>query len=244
MLAVSDAEQSFVYELNRARHSPTTYQSQRGLTVDLSYVQPRAPLAINTQLMNSSEFKSAEMPSLNYFGHTSATGETPNQLVRRNGYDLPYTLPIKGTTYTIGTIGNQVESLAAETSTADQTLEALIVDAGTYPPGHRNHLLGIEGFYAAAREIGVGYTFSASSYYKHYWAIHATQSNDPGPYLTGVVFTDGNSNSRFNAGEGVGSVVVTATGPTGTFSTSSLTAGGWAQGDCTISQGPTRTLSR
>jgi hypothetical protein len=43
-----------------------------------------------------------------------------------------------------------------------------------------------------------------------------------------VVFADGNSNSRFNAGEGVGSVVVTATGPTGTFSTSSLTAGGWA----------------
>ena len=228
MLAVSNAEQSFVYELNRARHSPTTYQTERGLTVDLSYVQPQAPLAINTQLMNSSEFKSAEMPSLNYFRHTSPTGETPNQLVRRNGYDLPYTLPINGTTYTIETVGNQVESLAAGTSTADQTLEILIVDANTYPPGHRNHLLGIDDFYAAAREIGVGYTYSSSSNETHYWAIHATQSNDPGPYLTGVVFNDSNANRRFNVTEGLGGITVTATGPMGTFSTSSLTAGGWA----------------
>jgi len=227
MLAVSGIEQYFVYALNRARHAPGAYQAERALTVDLSYVQPRPPLAINSQLMNSSEFKSTEMATLNYAGHTSPTGETPNQLVRRHGYDLPYSLSIGNATYQLPTSGNQVESIAGGYPTADETLEALIVDKNTYPPGHRIHLLGIDAFPAAAREIGVGYASNSLSSFTHYWAIHATQSNDTGPYLTGVVFADGNGNSLFNADEGMGGVTVTAVGPTGTFTATSISAGGW-----------------
>ncbi|GEM_PF-2643706 len=228
VLAVSAAEQSFVYALNRARHDPIAYQLERSLPVDLGYVAPQPPLAINTQLMNSSEFKSSEMASLNYFSHTSVTGETPNELARRFGFELPYSLTVGSTTYVIGSTGNQIESLAAGYATADLALEGLIIDEGVSPPGHRNHLLGIEPFYATAREIGVGYAYGASAYYRHYWSIHATRSTDPGPFLTGVAFSDGNANSRYNEGEGFGGVTITATGPAGTFTTSSLTAGGWS----------------
>ncbi len=227
-LSVNAAEQYFIYALNRARHDPVAYQQEQSLSVDLGYVHPQPPLATNSQLIDSSGFKSSEMASLNYFSHTSVTGETPNELARRFGYDLPSTVLVNGTTYLIGSQGNQIESLAAGYTTVDQALAGLIVDEGVSPPGHRNHLLGIEPFNAVAREIGVGYSYGSSAYYKHYWAIHATQSTDSGPYLTGVVFSDGNANSRYNESEGVGGVTVTAAGPAGTFTTVSLTAGGWS----------------
>lgn len=46
-------------------------------------------------------------------------------------------------------------------------------------------------------------------------------------YLLGVVFADGNSNNSYNAGEGLGGVTVTIAGAAGTFTTTTMSAGGY-----------------
>ena len=72
-------------------------------------------------------------------------------MVRDQGYKLPSYFPDDN---------NYVESIAAGTSTPASTLSLLIVDQGLNPPGHRNHLLGIDDFNVDNREIGVGHAFS------------------------------------------------------------------------------------
>ena len=100
----------------------------------------------------------------------------------------------------------------------------MIVDAGMSPPGHRIHLMGIDGFHADNREIGVGYGYNAASTHRNYWAIHATRSDPADQFLTGVVFRDLNGNRRYDAAEGLSGVTVTAD----KLSTVTNAAGGWS----------------
>ncbi|MFO0878590.1 MAG: Ig-like domain-containing protein [Gemmataceae bacterium] len=223
--AISAAEQLFVYALNRARHDPGAYEREQNLSIDLDYVAPQPPLAIHESLFSSSEIKSVEMATNNYFGHQSAvTGKWPNLLAREAGYDLPASFQIGAYTYPLADNSNQIESLAAGYSSAEVALRALIVDQGVSPPGHRNHLLGIGEFYAYSREIGVGYAYNAASTYDHYWAIHATASSNRGPFATGVVFNDLNGNNRYDLNEGLAGVTVRV----GNQSVTTNSAGGWS----------------
>lgn len=218
LLSVSAEEQYFIYLLNRARHDPVAYQQEAGLNVDLSYVARQPPLAVNASLIASAGFHAEEMAAHNYFGHQSqVTGDWPNKMARDHGYMLPASWPNNA---------NFVESIAAGTffSTAAGPLALLIEDPGVSPPGHRNHLLGIDEFNRFNREIGVGHGFSASSQYRNYWVVHATRSSSTDTFLTGVVFRDGNGNVRYDPGEGLGGVTVTA----GAFSTATNAAGGWS----------------
>ena len=134
MLSVAPEEQYFVYLLNRARHDPVAYQQEQNLSVDLAYVAPRAPLAVNSQLFASAEVHVNDMVAHNYFGHFSPfLNEWPNKMVRDQGYPLPYTLPIGPWTYLLPDDSNQVESAAAGRSSAVATLNDLIVDQGISP---------------------------------------------------------------------------------------------------------------
>ncbi len=220
LLSISGEEQLFVYMLNRARHDPVEYQTEQSLPVDLAYVTPRGPLAVNDSLSDSAEFHAVEMATYNYFGHqSSVTGDWPNKMARDFGYTLP-------ASWSSG--ANYIESLAAGSygSYAQPTapLNALIVDSGVNPPGHRNHLFGIGSFNAANREIGVGYGYNAAATYRNYWAIHATRSDPAGEFLTGVAFNDLNGNGRYDLGEGLAGVTVTANALT----TTTNSQGGWA----------------
>ena len=213
---VAAVEQEFVYQVNRARHDPVAYQIEQGLSVDLSYVTPRPPLAVNDSLLDSSWFHSDEMATYNYFGHQSAvTGDWPNKMARDHGYALPAGWEDDA---------NYIESIAAGHPTALAALNALIVDQGINPPGHRNHLLGIGDFYAGNREIGVGYAYNSGSTYRHYWTIHATRTDPADTFLTGVVFDDLDGDGRYDAGEGLGGVTITV----GAQDTTSNASGGWA----------------
>src|SRR5438477_688496 len=94
LLSVTADEQLFVYLLNQARHDPVAYQHDAGLSVDLSAVAPRPPLAVNDHLMASSQFHVQEMATSNYFGHQSqVTGEWPDKMVRYLDYPLPSLFP-------------------------------------------------------------------------------------------------------------------------------------------------------
>jgi len=86
LLSALAEEQQFVYLLNLARHDPAAYQRIAGLTVDLSGVAPRPPLAVNEQLMRSAELHADEMAQYDYLDHRSpVTGLWPKQLVRQQG---------------------------------------------------------------------------------------------------------------------------------------------------------------
>lgn len=218
LLSVSAQEQYFVYLLNRARHDPVAYQREAGLNVDLSYVPRRPPLAVNDRLFASAGFHAEEMATFNYFGHQSpVTGDWPNKMARDQGYPLPASWPNNA---------NYIESIAAGTffSTATGPLALLIEDPGVSPPGHRNHLLGIDDFNRDHREIGVGHAFNGNAYYRNYWVVHATRSSPADMFLTGVVFRDDNGNRRYDPGEGLGGVSVAA----GPFNTVTNAAGGWS----------------
>jgi uncharacterized protein YkwD len=232
-LSISPSEQEFIYLLNRARQNPAAYQIERGLSTSLSSITPRQPLAVNTRLTAAAGLKSEEMATRNYFSHTSVTGETPNQLVRRFGYDLPERVSVGGQTYLLPTVGNQIESLAGGQSTPSAALQGLIESSG-----HRNHLLGVTAHNQVAREVGIGYHFRQQATYKHYWTVLITPSKATTPFLTGVAFVDGNNNRRFEGNEGLGNVTITASGPGGTFTTTTAAAGGWAlavpQGDYVV----------
>jgi|GEM_PF-4185687 len=231
-LSVSPIEQEFIYLLNRARHNPGAYQAERGLSVNLASVTPRQPLAVNARLTAAAEFKSGDMATRDSFSHTSGTGETPNQLVRRFGYDLPQTVAADGFNWVLPEVGNNVQTIYGGRSTPAATLQGLIESTS------RNHLLGVTAHHQVAREVGIGYAFRDPSTYKHYWTVLVTPPKTSTPFLTGVVYADRSGNRRFEASEGLGGVVITATGPGGRFTTTSLAAGGWAmavpQGDYVV----------
>ena len=202
-------EQHFIYLINRARHDPRTYELERSLTVDLSGVTPQPPLAVNANLTGSARFHAEEMATYDY-------GDQPNKMARDFGYSLPSDYD---------DADNNIESLVAGTYVdAEDGLEMLIVDEGIVPPGHRIHLLAMDPFWEDHREIGVGHAYNASSEYGNYWAIHTACVSPSDTFLTGVVFDDLDDDLRYDAGEGLGGVAVTA----GAYSTTTNPAGGWS----------------
>ena len=215
-------EQLFIFELNRARNNPTQFQTENSLSVDLSAVAAQPPLAVNGNLTESAGIKAQEMADNNYFTHLSpVSGKWPNKLARDSGYNLASSLPDNA---------NNIESLAGGfDSVIDWTqplvpLVTLIVDAGVVPPGHRIHLLAMNSFNQRFREIGVGYGSNLSSTLRNYWAIQTGYDDIDEPFLTGVVYNDGNGNGRFDLNEGLSGVTVSVGGvPTTTNS-----AGGWS----------------
>jgi hypothetical protein len=222
LLSVTADEQEFVYFLNYARHDPAAYEIEQGLSVDLSGVEALPPLAVNDNLMASAQFHADELAEYDkdgsYFSHQSkVTGDWPNKMVRDHGYQLPDSWTDDA---------NYVESLAAGTwyDSAQLVLNELIEDIGIDPPGHRIHLLGTSQFHSGNREIGVGYSYDAGSYYDYYWGIHATRTDPDDTFLTGVVFDDRNGNRMYDGGEGLAGVTVTA----GTETATTNAAGGWS----------------
>lgn len=212
-------EQLLIYELNRARNNPQRYAVENGLGSLLNGVASSPPLALNPFLVASSRGHATEMATNDYFAHQSAvTGKWPNRMARDAGYALVASYPDDQ---------NNIESIAGGYGTVLIALKALIEDAGTSPPGHRYQLLATgpnASFFAAHREIGAGHAFNASSTYDNYYAIHTAYVNAANLFLTGVVYADGNTNLRYDQGEGIGGVTVSIGGS----STTTNSVGGWS----------------
>lgn len=230
--APTPAEMAFIYELNRARNDPQRYDQENGLAGLLNGVAAQPPLAVNNNLVQSARFHSDEMATYGYFAHTSPiTGDQPNRMAIDAGYPLPWTPN-----------ANYIESLACVFSSGNsisyngaEALRALIIDAGVTPPGHRIHLLAMESFYQAHREIGTGYAEGLAPTMSHpgnwqagaYWSIHTARRSSEQFWLTGVVYDDLNSNGRYDQGEGIAGATVSVTGAS-TGSAVTNPGGGWS----------------
>lgn len=198
-------EQVFLERLNDARANPAAYGASIG--VDLSYVSPEPPLAMDPRLVQSARDHSQDMNDVGYFGHTGSDGSSPGERMSAAGF------PWWG----------YAESIAGGYAVPEETLAALITDSGVPDLGHRNQLLGIGSPYSDLQEVGVGYVHGGGPFHDYY-TIDSGYTADRRPFLTGVVYNDLNGNGRYDAGEGLGGVTITVSG---VGSTTSFDSGGY-----------------
>ena len=100
-------------------------------------------LLYNPALTEAAERHAADMARRNYFGHTSRTGASPWQRIRRAGYN---------------------SMRAAENIAAGQATPADVVQAWMESPGHRANILDCR-----LRDIGVGFARNERATYGNYW---------------------------------------------------------------------------
>lgn len=149
--------------LNAIRQNPAAYADSVGFA-GLRRLQVMPVLNISPVLMNVAEEKARDMAANNYFSHVNKKGEGINIMIHRAGYTLPESqLRDKKS--------NSYESLSAGYESAREHINALIVDKGVQPPGHRNHLLGLEAFWARCTDIGIGVAYNPDSEYGYYMCI-------------------------------------------------------------------------
>jgi len=204
LATVTAEEQLFVYLLNRARHDPAAYAQEVGLGNLLDAVASQPPLAVNNNLFDSTDFHAKDMADSNYFSHQNpVTLEWPNRMARDAGYVLPANFL---------DADNNIESIAAGSTTAEFTLRLLIEDLNVPGVGHRVHLLATNAFFQLHREIGVGHAYNANSTYGDYWAIHTAYRTGANPFLTGVIFNDLDLDGRYDLNEGLPGITLTVGG--------------------------------
>lgn len=208
LAAPTVAEQVFLERLNDARANPSAYGASLGL--DLSRAAPAPPLAFDPRLIDAARGHSKDMSDRGYFSHTGSDGSTPGQRARAAGFAWT----------------GWAESIAAGYDTPEQSLAALIIDAGVPDLGHRRHLLALDGGPRTHRLVGVGIVENGRGPYGDYVTVDSASEASGSPYLTGVVYSDRNRNGRYDAGEGIGGVTVTVAG-VGSVTT-------WATGGYTI----------
>lgn len=99
-----------------------------------------------------------------------------------------------------------------------------LIDWGNATPGHRNNIMN-----SSFNEVGISIT-PENNGSTAVGPLVITQDfgvRSALPQMVGVIYTDTNGNSRYDAGEGLSNVNITITGANGTYTTTSLTAGGW-----------------
>jgi uncharacterized protein YkwD len=94
------------------------------------------------------------------------------------------------------------------------------------PPGHRNNLMNPQ-FQEVGLSVIEGIPNTSAVGPQSVTQDFGRRSNAGNAAVLGVVFTDSNTDSRYNAGEGLGGVAIEVSGPSGTFTTSTWSSGGY-----------------
>lgn len=130
-----------------------------------SLEQRRTEFIINDTLMQTAHDKARRMAHERWEGHTDPQGESPNELLRRFGYDLPSFYFNEGVENP-----NGVESLYYG-GNADNP--ATVFNWWMDSPAHKAHLMGMGRFFSNQKRYGIAYYYLADSIRKHYWVFHA-----------------------------------------------------------------------
>ncbi|MFD2572205.1 CAP domain-containing protein [Spirosoma soli] len=105
---------------------------------------PAVPaLTLDAQLNAASDKYAVDLATYNYFSHTSRDGSQPWDRMTREGY---------------------IWRAAGENIAAGYTTPRAVVDGWLKSSGHCKNIMS-----ANFQNVGVGYGYSASSTYKHYW---------------------------------------------------------------------------
>lgn len=108
--------------------------------------QRRSEFNLDDRLMIASQEKSIDIIQYQFFSHFNPVrNEHPNALVRRHGYPLRESYPSDS---------NQIESIVVNAPTPEIAVTTLLNS-----PGHRVHVLGLDGFFAEQIIVGAGYYY-------------------------------------------------------------------------------------
>ncbi len=121
--------------------------------------QGRPEMHLDPILSQVARERAQDLAGRDYFAHTNPDGYAANYLVREAGYVLP-------AWWGTGDADNFIESIAAGYANPADTYADWMGS-----PGHRTHILALAPFYENQTSYGVGYAYSATSTYKHYWVI-------------------------------------------------------------------------
>lgn len=233
-LVPTATEQFFLERLNDARADPAAYGRSIGL--DLSTVLAAPPLAFNTLLEQAARDHSQDMITRNYRGHFTPEGLSPTDRIAATGY-VSRNTGESLTWYNASGPASYITGVSNPEKQAEDRLRDLIIDQGVPNLGHRIHLLAIDPSARLQREVGVGEydrTLSSGSIQNYdlaYSIDSALSSTEARAFLTGVVYTDANGDNRYNVGEGLGNVTVTASNNGGSVTT-------WASGGYSLPLSP------
>ncbi|MCQ2974815.1 MAG: CAP domain-containing protein [Bacteroidales bacterium] len=149
--------------LNKVRNNPQEYSKEVG--VELT-AKPIKSLNWNDILYKVAQRKAEDMATRNYFDHVDPEGYGMNYYINEGGYKLR-------ASFLDPKSNNYFESLAAGYSTGKKTIIQLLYDKGANDEnaGHRQHLLGLQDFWANCYDIGIGMAYNPNSTYKYYWCI-------------------------------------------------------------------------
>lgn len=226
MSAPTNYEQYLLELVNRARANPDAEAALYGiglndnLSAGTISSAAKEPLAFSTFLNTSADTHSQSMLDDNYFDHTGSDGSTATQRMFAAGW----------TSSNGGFATGENISLRASTTSSVGFNESTIAShhEGLFKSsGHRTNILN-ETF----SEIGIGQkvgsyvsngtTFSNTS------MITENFADGGRTFITGVVITDSDNDRFYDIGEGMGNVVVTATGAAGTFMATTWDSGGYS----------------
>jgi hypothetical protein len=220
------AFEQFVLELvNRARADPTAEAARLGMsdlnqglapgTIAYGY---RAPLAMNTDLVEAARAHSQWMLATDTFSHTGAGGSTAGQRMAAAGY--VFTPP-----WSLG------ENLALRTGTLDAgSAAALHEQLFRSTTGHRQNLLG-ESFREAGMGIAAGdFVWQPSGANLPSLALTENfAASGTARFLLGVAFDDADGDAFYDPGEGLAGLSITIRSMTrnGPVTLTGWDAGGW-----------------
>jgi uncharacterized protein YkwD len=181
-------------------------------------LQPVQPLAWNESLASAARSHDNAMIAANLQTHQAPGEAAPDQRMVNAGYAASGTFA-------------WAENVAAQGQDALHILASFMVDWGPggmqNPPGHRNNIMS-----TTYREVGVGIVAAATT---NVGPQAVTEDfgrrSTSGVFILGVAYTDTDNNKFYSAGEGLGTLVVTAPGAS---AVTSATTGGYVINTATV----------
>lgn len=204
---MTDSEQYMLELINRARANPSAEAARYsiGLNVGLPAgtitTVAKQPLAPQQNLINVAGTHSQDMIDRDYFAHeTLGSGTTFDQRVTAAGYNW-------------NLVAENIGYAAKTSSVSDTTFINEVHEGLVRSPGHRENIM-----LPNSEEGGVGAKIGAFKPPNNATTFNFTQmitvnfgSRTQNPLITGVVYTDSDSNNFYTIGEAIRSGTVTAT---------------------------------
>ena len=236
--SMTNLEQQMLYDVNRVRvapqgelnylftsTNPKLVTRDSGVNFALSYfsvdtskflsewsaLQSVPPLAFNENLYSAAD------------GHNAAMIAADTQSHQLPGEESLGTRAVNAGYTSLSRVGENVYAFA---ETEFYGHAGFLIDWGNATPGHRNNIMN-SNYKEAGIRISAENNSATSVGPLVITQDFGSRFADTNSRMVGVVYSDSNTNSRYDAGEGIGGATISITGASGTFFTTSLDAGGW-----------------